>query len=43
VSFEQSDNAVAAPSYWKYTRDDLVKLADRIDAHQPSATLPSAA
>ena len=34
AAFETRYNAIARPFSWKFTRDDLDDLLDRIDAHQ---------
>ena len=34
AAFEARYNAVAKPFSWKFTRDDLDDLLDRIDAHE---------
>ena len=43
TAFEKRYNAVATPFHWKYTREDLNKLLERLDAHNPPPALPVAA
>jgi len=43
AAFERRYNAVAEAFDWRFTRDDLDDLLDRIAAHEAAAPLPLAA
>jgi hypothetical protein len=44
AAFEDRYNTVAEPFDWRFTRDDLARLLERIAGHDPAApVLPSAA
>jgi hypothetical protein len=44
AAFEDRYNTVAKPFDWRFTRDDLARLLERIAGHDPAApVLPSAA